>query len=92
MNGTKSEPTIERFGQSTSDPIPTIVKLFKSATTKRINVLRGMPGVRVWQRGYYERIIRDPQSLDRIRWYIRNNPAVWDRDRNNPDRSRNPGG
>jgi putative transposase len=50
---------------------------FKSVTIKRINELRKMPRTPVWQRNYYDRIIRDEQSLLRIRQYIRNNPANW---------------
>jgi putative transposase len=57
---------------------------FKSATTKQINALRQTPGVLVWQRNYYEHVIRNEQSLDRIREYIANNPARWDFDRENP--------
>jgi putative transposase len=79
-------PTLERFGQPTSDSIPTIVRLYKSVTTKRINELRRTPGVSVWQRNYYERIIRDEKSLNRIREYITSNPLKWESDRNNyPD-------
>ena len=40
---------------------------FKSAVTKRINILRGTPGVTVWQRNSHEHIIRDENSLARIR-------------------------
>jgi REP element-mobilizing transposase RayT len=50
---------------------------FKSAATKRINELRGSPGIPVWQRNYYERIIRDDGALNRIRQYIIDNPAKW---------------
>ena len=57
---------------------------FKSATTKRINDLQRTPGLSVWQRNYYEHVIRNEQSLDRIREYIANNPARWDFDRENP--------
>ena len=56
---------------------------FKSATTKRINDLRRTSGL-VWQRNYYEHVIRNEQSLRRIREYIANNPARWDFDRENP--------
>ncbi len=58
---------------------------FKSAVTKRINELRKTPGAPVWQRNYYEHIIRDERSLNRIREYIANNPAQWDTDRENPN-------
>ena len=57
---------------------------FKSAVTKRINILRGTPGVPVWQRNYHEHIIRDENSLARIRRYIVDNPRQWALDRENP--------
>jgi REP element-mobilizing transposase RayT len=47
---------------------------FKSAATERINALRGTPSAPVWQRNYYEHIIRDEKSLNRIRQYIAENP------------------
>lgn len=81
---TERGSAVERFGRPTSDSIPTIVRLFKSATTKRINRLRGTPGAPVWQRNYYEHIVRDDESLGRIRQYILNNPAQWASDRENP--------
>jgi len=55
--------------------IPTVVRAFKSAATKRINALRGTPGVLVWQRNYWDHIIRTERALDAIRRYIVNNPA-----------------
>ncbi len=81
---TQCAPATERFGQPTPGSIPTIVRLFKSATTKRINDMRGTPGLPVWQRNYYEHIIRDDESLRRIRQYIRDNPVHWAFDRDNP--------
>ena len=68
-------PTSERFGHPTSGSIPTIVRLYKSTTTKRINILRGTPGMPVWQRNFYEHIIRTDGELDRIRGYIQANTA-----------------
>ena len=44
-------------------------------------MMRGTPGATVWQRNYYEHIIRNGQALDRIRAYIAANPWRWDRDR-----------
>jgi REP element-mobilizing transposase RayT len=64
--------------------IGAIVGSFKSATTKRINGPRGTPGVPVWQRNYYEHIIRNQESLNRIRQYILDNPQRWSSDRENP--------
>ncbi|HOV61199.1 MAG TPA: transposase [Candidatus Hydrogenedentes bacterium] len=82
---TPCAPTVERFGNPISDSIPTIVRLFKSVTTKRINILRGTPGMPVWQRNYYEHIIRNNESLNRVRQYIADNPERWAYDRENPD-------
>ncbi len=48
---------------------------FKSAVTKRINTLRGTPGTPVWQRNYYEHIIRNERELARIRRCMLDNPA-----------------
>lgn len=67
-----------------SGSIGAIVGQFKSITAKRINELRGTPRVPVWQRNYYERIIRDELALARIREYIANNPRQWALDRENP--------
>jgi putative transposase len=38
----------------------------------------------VWQRNYYERIIRDEEELLRVREYIRDNPRLWAEDPENP--------
>jgi hypothetical protein len=59
---------------------------FKSAATERINALRGTPSAPVWQRNYYEHIIRDEKSLNRIRQYIAENPLRWHLDAENPNR------
>jgi putative transposase len=62
-----------------------IVRSYKSAVTKRINQLRDRPGTPFWQRNYWEHIIRNEASLNRIRGYIENNPARWAEDRLHPD-------
>jgi REP element-mobilizing transposase RayT len=72
--------TRERFGGPTSNPIPTIIRQFKAAVTVRINALQGSPGQPVWQRGYYERIIRNERELYATRQYIRDNPGNWHKD------------
>ncbi len=53
--------------------------------TRRINQRRGTPGARVWQRNYWEHIIRNQRALDAIRRYIVYNPLRWAYDRYNPD-------
>ena len=61
-----------------------LVAGFKSATTKRINNIPGTHGPPVWQRNYYERVIRNEGELYHIRQYIRDNPRRWREDENNP--------
>lgn len=77
-------PTVEQFGKPVSNSIPTIIRLFKSATTKQINQIRHTPTIPVWQRNYYEHIIRDEDNLNQIREYIINNPVKWELDSNHP--------
>jgi REP element-mobilizing transposase RayT len=77
-------PGKEEFGRPTSGSLSTIIRLFKAATTKRINAHRATAGAAVWQRGYYERIIRCGESLDLVRRYILENPARWAFDWENP--------
>ena len=57
--------------------IGVIVGSFKSAVTKRINEMRGTREAVVWQRNYYEHIIRDEDDLRRVRRYIESNPLRW---------------
>ncbi len=64
--------------------LPDAVGAFKTIAAKQINLIRGTPGNPVWQRNYYEHIIRNERALDAIREYIQNNPANWEFDLENP--------
>jgi len=55
---------------------------YKSFVTKQINILRQTPGILVWQRNYYEHIIRNETELNKIREYIIYNPVNWKSDEN----------
>ena len=57
-----------------------IVGFFKYGVSKRINCIRKTPGVKLWQRNYYEHIIRNKNEYDRISKYIENNPIKWELD------------
>lgn len=72
--------------RSPSQTIGAIVRGFKAAATKRVNQVRGTPGLPVWQRNYYEHIIRDEKDLDRVREYIIGNPGKWSEDDYHPGR------
>jgi len=63
--------------------IPKIIGYFKMNSAKQINQLSKISCQPIWQRNYYEHIIRDEKSLNNIREYITNNPLNWERDRNN---------
>lgn len=75
--------------QSSMKPksLSSLIAGFKSITTKQINILRNAPGTSVWQRNYYEHIIRSQDALNRIREYIINNPNSWETDQLNPQNS-----
>lgn len=74
--------------------LPDVVHRFKSFTTNLYS--RGVkeqgwipfPG-RLWQRNYYERIIRDNGEMSAIRKYIENNPYKWSEDKENPKYAHN---
>jgi REP element-mobilizing transposase RayT len=76
-------------GVAPTRSLPDVVRRFKSLTTKRYSdgVKQSgwvpFPG-KLWQRNYYEHIIRNERSLDRIREYILNNPLRWFFDPENP--------
>jgi len=74
--GLKPAPT-RRHG------LPEITRGFKTFSARRVNEQRKTSGP-LWQRNYYEHVIRDGESLDRIRRYIAENPSRWAFDRENP--------
>jgi hypothetical protein len=88
--GADGGPDVRAHGRA---PLPTLhrkprslgafIAGYKSAVTKRINVLRNTPTAPVWQRNYHEHVIRDETALDAIRAYIANNPFHWAADRYN---------
>lgn len=78
--GTVVNAPSQRRSDPSQESLGTIVGNFKSVTARRINQLRVAPGTPVWQRNYYERIIRDEDELRRARGYIANNPMMWEDD------------
>ncbi len=78
--GLRPAPTSAKWRHSLSE----IVRAFKAFSSRRINELRNMPGAPVWQRNYYEHIIRNEDDLYDIRQYIIYNPAKWAEDGENP--------
>ena len=68
----------------TNHALSEIVRALKTFSSRQINQLRNSPGAPVWQRNYFERVIRNERELMKMREYIRNNPHLWDTDDENP--------
>jgi putative transposase len=54
-----------------------LVGAFKTVSTEDVNQLRGTPARTLWQRDFYDHIIRNEDELNKIREYIRTNPWQW---------------
>lgn len=74
-------PKVERFGNPVAGSLPTIVRSYKASVTGHWHRVLGRNANPVWQRNYYEHVIRNQQDLERIREYILMNPQRWDEDK-----------
>ena len=63
-----------------------IIQTYNAESTRRINRMIGVRENHIWQRNYYERIIRNEREYEAIRQYIINNAIQWAVDRENPVR------
>jgi REP element-mobilizing transposase RayT len=75
-------PTQEQFQKPVVGSIPTIVRTFKAAVTRRINREHHATGI--WQRDYCEHILRNEKDLQNKTDYISANPLLWEQDDENP--------
>ncbi len=89
-------PTVARGGTgdaaSGAPTVGDIVRAFKSITGIKGNQMLDTPGRALWQRNYYERVVRDDEELAHIREYVALNPSQWDIDRENPEVQKEEGG
>jgi REP element-mobilizing transposase RayT len=74
-----------RGAASSAPTLGNILRAFKSISAIAVNRLLGRSGRSLWQRNYYEHIVRSENELAHIREYIANNPTQWALDRENPD-------
>lgn len=90
--GAKSPQTVTTAGMEGS-PLPrgpkpaslgAIIAQFKSRATKRIWKVPEFKGTPIWQRNYYEHVLRDDKDLQNKTDYIEGNPLLWDEDDENP--------
>jgi putative transposase len=87
----KGDASITATSKGTASRGPTFadaVRVFKSTAARAVNVLLSLQGNRLWQRDYYEHIIRNEREVEIIREYIRTNPQRWATDPENPDATR----
>ena len=68
----------------TAHGLPEIVRAFKTFSSRRINEIRQTQGSKIWQRSFWDRVIRNDDELSLIREYIQNNPVQWMLDRLHP--------
>ncbi len=68
----------------TPKPLGEVVRAFKSFSARAVNSALGREGNPVWQRNYFEHVIRDDESLAAIQEYIEMNPSRWEEDHENP--------
>ncbi|MGB8700956.1 MAG: hypothetical protein WCD18_16205, partial [Thermosynechococcaceae cyanobacterium] len=81
-----TQPASTNFDTGTNrKPLGRLIGAFKTVSTKDINQIRNTPSIPVWQRNYYEHIIRDKEALHNIRHYIQTNPSSWDADQLHPN-------
>jgi len=65
--------------------IGAIIGSFKSAVTKQLHQTKTIDQEKIWQRNYYEHIIRDKDYYEQIKDYIASNPFNWEFDHENPE-------
>ena len=76
-------------GDGVAHGVPTladVIRAFKSLSAIHVNRLLRRSGP-LWQRGYFDHVVRDDRDLERIREYIATNPLRWALDRENPQRT-----
>lgn len=83
------EPVRKAQGRHTDSPLPKIIQWFKTMTANEyMRMLKGQnlqPAAKLlWQRNYYEHIVRSEESQNKIREYILANPLQWEMDLENP--------
>jgi putative transposase len=66
-----------------SRKVSEIIRGFKSVSARKINLIRNSTGQPVWQRNYYEHIVRDEAEFQKIVNYIETNPLNWEKDHEN---------
>jgi putative transposase len=83
--GRESSPLGKTGAASGAPTLGDVIRAFKSLSAIRVNRLLERIGQPLWQRNYYEHVIRNERTLNAIREYIARNPSQWQEDPDNPD-------
>jgi putative transposase len=79
--GFETRPPFERAGLKPAPTnhhgLPEVVRALKTFSARKINQIRNSIGISVWQRNYYEHVIRNEKELNKLREYIVDNPLQW---------------
>jgi putative transposase len=89
--GSPTAPTVQngksgggsRTAPTKCKPLGRLVGAFKTVSAHHFNEVHGTPSSQLWQRDFYEHVIRNEDELNKIREYIRTNPLRWDSDPEN---------
>jgi REP element-mobilizing transposase RayT len=79
-------PLREPRAQRRRMTLPLVIGYFKMNSAKQINKLLNSSGVPIWQRNYYEHIVRNDDERNRIHFYIESNIDNWEDDDENLDK------
>jgi len=77
--------SLEAFSKPVPGSLSTIIRSFKSAASRQLNVGMAHMAAPVWQPRFYEHIIRSDRAFGLITDYINSNPQKWEEDRENPN-------
>lgn len=72
---------IHNTGEGGTSPLHRIIIEIKTYTTKKYNEFNGTKCLKLWQRNYYEHIIRNEKEYYMIKQYIQYNPLNWKKDK-----------
>ena len=75
---------VEAFSKPVASSVPTIVRTFKAAVTREARRACGESRAAIWQKNYFERVIRNDKEYSDTYGYILENPMRWGLDRENP--------
>jgi putative transposase len=84
--------TPEKFQKPVKSSIPTIVRTFKAAVARRARKELETGSSDIWQRNYFERVLRGGKEYADASRYILENPVRWEWDKENPERRIKPSG